>query len=102
MVDSRRETAAGDDGDDVDWRSLMKELQTGREISLPVTDDRDLEKKQRQLGRRAERRGLALNMTPGDGVLRIRKTGDVPIDAQTAAAGAERRAQRRAERGAAE
>lgn len=106
MVDPRQGTTVGDedaDGDggaDVDWRAIMKELQAGREIALPTTSERDQAKKTRLLTRRAERRGIALDVTPGDGVLRAHKSGDVPIPQATSPTGAdaERRERRRAER----
>lgn len=102
MVDPRQGITVGDDDDgddDVDWRAIMKDLKAGREIALPTTGERDLAKKRRLLDRRAERRGLALDVTPGDGVLRARKSGDAPVSADATAAGAERRARRRADRG---
>lgn len=104
MGDPRGEVAmGGEEGGGVEWRQVLRNLEAGQIVEIGV-DDADESKKRRQLTRRAERRGMAVEITVGGGVLRARKTGEVVVDETAAAEERERRERRRAARaeGAAE
>ena len=97
-----RKQRTGADGSDVAWRELMKDLKAGQSVEIPVADDRELEKRQQQLTKRAERHGFQIEVNVDHGVLRARRVGDVdPSSADRSGRSGdreERREQRRATR----
>ena len=102
MVDEREAGAAGDGeeegGGDVPWREILRDLQLGKEVEIPVSGQQDLGKKRRQVTRRAERHGMAVEVTAGDGLIRVRRTGEAVADPEAETSDRERRERRRAER----
>jgi hypothetical protein len=103
MVEQRAGGDEGDDdggdGGDVPWRQILKDLRSGKPAEIPFSGPQDLGKKRRQLTRRAERHGMAVEITPGDNVLVVRRTGELAPDPAAVAADNERRERRRAARG---
>ena len=72
-----RKQRPGADGSDIAWRQLMNDLKAGQSVEIPVADDREREKRQQQLTRRAERHGIQVEVNVDQGVLRARRVGDV-------------------------
>ncbi|HEU0113399.1 MAG TPA: hypothetical protein VFQ80_01910 [Thermomicrobiales bacterium] len=97
-----------DDDDAISWKDIMAGLRAGQTVEIPVGDDQEFKRRQRQLERRAERQGLQLQITRDRGLLRAAMTGQAAsAPAPTTDEGKkdrasreERRAQRRAERAA--
>ncbi len=100
--------AATEDDDATAWKEIMAGLRAGQTVELPVGDDQEFKRRQRQLERRAERQGIQVQITRERGLLRAAMTGQAapaaaePTDEgkKDRASREERRAQRRAERAA--
>ena len=60
-----------DQDDDVDWKDVVHRLREGRAVEIPYAGERDYERRAKQMARRAERRGLTVDVLRGEGVLRV-------------------------------
>jgi hypothetical protein len=60
-----------DQDDDVDWKTVVSLLRQGKTAEIPCADERDYARRERQLAKRAEKRGIAIEVLRGEGVLRV-------------------------------
>jgi len=60
-----------DHEDDVDWKDVVHRLREGKTVEIPYAGERDYERRAKQMARRAERRGLTVEVLRGEGVLRV-------------------------------
>jgi hypothetical protein len=98
-----------DEDDATSWKEVMAGLRAGQTVEIPVGDDQEFKRRQRQLERRAERQGIHVQIARERGLLRATMTGQAAAAAtetteegkKDRASREERRAQRRAERAAA-
>ena len=99
---ARKARAPGEDSG-TPWREILNGLKAGEVVQIPVADADDLDRKQQQLRKRAERHGFAVEVNSGEGVLRARRSGDIdPGARERDEPGGDRQArreQRRAGRG---
>ena len=61
---------ANDDGD-VDWKTLVDLLREGKSAEIPCPNERDYERRATQIVKRADRKGIAVDVRRGEGVLRV-------------------------------
>ena len=92
---------------DVNWNAVLDLLRQGKTAEIPCATERDYVRRTTKVGRRAERKGIAVDVIRGEGVLRVepRPAGSDTGTAANAGEGAEsegkhgeRREARRAER----
>lgn len=101
-------SAETDEDDATSWKEVIAGLRAGQTVELPVGDDQEFKRRQRQLERRAERQGIQVQITRERGLLRATMAGEAAPTAAEApeegkkdrASREERKAQRRAERAA--
>jgi hypothetical protein len=60
-----------DHEDDVDWKAVFKLLRAGKSAEIPCVEERDYARRAKQVARRAENRGVAVEVLRGEGVLRV-------------------------------
>lgn len=60
-----------DEGGVAGWKAVFELLSSGRAVEIPCADDSDLERRAAQVAKRAEKRGIAVDITRGEGRLRI-------------------------------
>ena len=60
-----------DQDDDVDWKAVVSLLRQGKTAEIPCADERDYARRERQLAKRAEKRGIVVEVLRGEGVLRV-------------------------------
>ena len=72
---------------EVDWNAVFGLLRTGKTAEIPCVNERDYARRAKQVGKRAEKKGIAVEVIRGDGVLRVepRPAGSVTVTAQNAA-----------------
>ena len=101
------------DGDgDVDWKTVIDLLREGKTVEIPCERERDYVRRATQAAKRAENRGIVVEVVRGEGVLRVEpRPGAVPGNAAAETESSEesrlerhqrreaRRAERIAERG---
>ena len=56
---------------DVDWNRVIDLLRVGKTAEIPCANERDYVRRARQVGRRAEKKGIAVEVIRGEGVLRV-------------------------------
>lgn len=89
------------DGDgDVDWKVIVDLLREGKTAEIPCAKERDYVRRATQVVKRADKKGIAVDVLRGEGVLRVepRPAAGGNVLAQTAAEGAEFRGERQQER----
>jgi hypothetical protein len=59
-----------EDGD-VDWKALVDLLREGKTAEIPCAKERDYVRRTTQVVKRAEKKGIAVEVLRGEGVLRI-------------------------------
>jgi hypothetical protein len=86
--------------DDVDWKALVDLLREGKTVEIPCAKERDYVRRTTQMVKRADRRGIAVDVHRGEGVLRFEpRPAAVGNDtARTAGEGPEFRGERQQER----
>ncbi|HEX5498450.1 MAG TPA: hypothetical protein VFX03_04450, partial [Thermomicrobiales bacterium] len=75
MSENQAANAEADDDDATSWKEVFAGLRAGQTVELPVGDDQEFKRRQRQIERRAERQGLQLQITRDRGLLRAVMTG---------------------------
>jgi len=95
---------------DIRWSAVLDLLRQGKTAEIPCASERDYERRTAKISKRAERKGIAVEVIRGEGVLRVepRPAAGDAVTARNAEAGArseterqerqERREARRAER----
>jgi hypothetical protein len=97
-----------EESDDLDWRGIMDSLTNGQKVDIPVGTEKEFARRSRQLAKRAERYGLAVDVQRAEGALRVEPRGAAaaPVDAtqsddhESRDERRQERAQRRTERAA--
>ncbi len=80
-----------DHEEDIDWKATLNLLREGKTAEIPCADERDYARRARQVARRADKKGIAVEVLRGDGVLRVvpRPAAAGNVAAQTAGGDAE-------------
>jgi hypothetical protein len=75
-----------EDGE-VDWNAVFGLLRAGKTAEIPCVNERDFARRAKQIGKRAERKGIAVDVNRGEGVLRVepRPAASGIVTAQNAA-----------------
>jgi hypothetical protein len=75
-----------EDGE-VDWNAVFGLLRAGKTAEIPCVNERDYARRAKQIGKRAERKGIAVEVNRGEGVLRVepRPAASGTVTAQNAA-----------------
>jgi hypothetical protein len=60
-----------DNEDDVDWKAVVNLLREGKAAEIPCAEERDYARRAKQVARRADRRGITVEVIRGEGVLRV-------------------------------
>ena len=60
-----------DHEDDVDWKAIFSLLREGKTAEIPCAKERDYARRAKQFAKRADRRGIAVEVIRGEGVLRV-------------------------------
>ena len=60
-----------DHEDDVDWKAIFSLLRDGKTAEIPYADERDYARRAKQAAKRADKRGIAVEVNRGEGVLRV-------------------------------
>ena len=60
-----------DHEDDVDWKTIFSLVRKGKTAEIPYTDERDYARRAKQVAKRADRRGVAVEVIRGESVLRV-------------------------------
>ena len=60
-----------DEDSDVNWKALVDLLRKGKTAEIPCPKERDYARRATQVAKRAERKGIAVDVVRGEGVLRI-------------------------------
>src|SRR4051812_40134843 len=89
-----------DNEDDVDWKAVFILLREGKTAEIPFADERDYARRERQAAKRAEKRGIAIDVLRGEGVLRVqpRAAAGGNVVAQTSGGQVEPQGERQQER----
>lgn len=56
---------------DVDWRAVVELLREGKTAEIPCAKERDYVRRATQVVKRADKKGIAVDVLRGDGVLRV-------------------------------
>jgi len=56
---------------DVDWNAVLDQLRQGKTAEIPCANERDYARRTTKVGRRAEKKGIAVDVTRGEGFLRV-------------------------------
>jgi hypothetical protein len=56
---------------DVDWKAVIALLRDGKMVEIPCEKERDYVRRENQVVKRAEKKGIVVAVHRGDGVLRI-------------------------------
>jgi len=75
-----------EDGE-VDWNAVFGLLRAGKTAEIPCVNERDYARRAKQVGKRAEKKGIAVEVIRGEGVLRVEPRPDAgaTVTAQGAA-----------------
>jgi len=88
-----------DEAGEVDWKALLDLLREGKAAEIPCENERDYIRRENQIVKRAEKKGIAVVVQRGDGVLRIEPRTEIAGDEATMQApGSEFRGDRQQER----
>jgi hypothetical protein len=60
-----------DHEEDVDWKATINLLREGKTAEIPCAEERDYARRARQVARRADKKGIAVEVHRGEGVLRV-------------------------------
>ena len=60
-----------DNEDDVDWKAIVTLLREGKAVEIPCAEERDYARRAKQMTKRAERRGITVEVIRGEGVIRV-------------------------------
>ena len=60
-----------DEDVDVDWKAVIALLRDGKTVEIPCEKERDYVRRENQVVKRAEKKGIAVTVHRGDGVLRV-------------------------------
>ena len=76
---------------DVDWKALVDLLREGKTVEIPCATERDYARRAAQIVKRADRKGIAVEVRRGEGVLRVepRPAASGTVVAQKASEGTE-------------
>jgi hypothetical protein len=66
-----------EEGEGSAWDGVMARLEAGEAIQIPTADERAARRARNRLEKRAERRGIVLEVRQGEGFMAARKTGEV-------------------------
>ena len=61
-----------DQEDEVDWKAIVELLREGKTAEIPCVKERDYVRRTTQVVKRAEKKGIAVEVLRGEGVLRMR------------------------------
>lgn len=94
---------ATEESDDLDWRGIIDTLTAGNAVDIPFDTEKEAARRERQISKRAERNGLAVNVQRTDTALRVAPRAGAAAQAAPAAPGRtdedrEAREERRQER----
>ena len=69
-----------DDGG-VDWNAVIDLLREGKSAEIPCPNERDYARRTTRVRKRAEKKGIAIEVVKGEGVLRVepRPAADTPV-----------------------
>ena len=57
--------------DDLDWKSVVSLLRQGKTAEIPCAEERDYSRRAKQVAKRADKKGIAVEVFRGEGVLRV-------------------------------
>jgi hypothetical protein len=57
--------------EDVDWKSVVSLLRAGKTAEIRCAEERDYARRAKQVSRRADKKGIAVEVVRGEGVLRV-------------------------------
>ena len=60
-----------DHEDDVDWKGIFSRLRQGNAVEIACVEERDYARRAKQVAKRAEKKGVAVEVLRGEGVLRV-------------------------------
>ena len=60
-----------DHDDDVDWKAIFSLVRQGKTAEIPIANEREYARWAKQVTKRAERRGIAVEVNRGEAVLRV-------------------------------
>jgi hypothetical protein len=65
----------------VDWNAVIDLLREGKTAVIPCANERDCARLSTRVAKRAERKGIAIEVVKGEGVLRVepRPAADSPV-----------------------
>jgi hypothetical protein len=89
-----------DQQDEVDWKAIVELLREGKTAEIPCVKERDYVRRTTQVVKRAEKKGIAVEVLRGEGVLRIEPRPDAEgnVTARSAESGADFQGERQQER----
>jgi len=88
-----------DEAGEVDWKALIDLLREGKAAEIPCEKERDYVRRKNQIVKRAEKKGIAVNVRRGDGMLRVEpRTGVVGDEVSPEAGRLEFQGERQQER----
>ena len=91
-------TVLDQDGE-VDWKALIDSLREGKAAEIPCAKERDYVRRENQIVKRAEKKGIAVTFQRGEGVLRVEpQLGTARNDSAPGLEGEEFRGDRQQER----
>ena len=59
------------DDSGVDWNAVLDLLRAGKTAVIPCSNERDCARRTTRVAKRAERKGIAIEVVKGEGVLRV-------------------------------
>ena len=89
-----------DEDADIDWKAFVDLLREGKTAEIPCAKERDYVRRTTQVVKRAERKGIPVEVVRGEGVIRVepRPPADGNLLAENAGEAAEIRGERQQER----
>ena len=60
-----------DEDSDVDWDAVLDLLRQGKTAEIACSSERDYVRRAKRVGRRAEKKGIAVEVTRGEGLIRV-------------------------------
>lgn len=69
---------------DFDWKAAFNRLQAGQAVEIPCESERDCVRRENQVAKRTQKRGIAVEVRRGEGVLRIEPRAGVGANAAAA------------------
>lgn len=64
-------SSAQDEDIDVDWKAVIALLRDGKTVEFPCEKERDCVRRENQIVKRAEKKGIVVEVHRGDGVVRV-------------------------------